>query len=540
MRSNPPAITSVDCHPEGRRSPRRIFPSLKAGKIPRFAQDDKLLKVLSLFLLLLPTQPLQSQEIDPLITFPQRVHKFTLKNGMRVLVVERPTSQTVSFAMYIRTGGMDDEMGRSGLAHMFEHMLFKGTKTVGVKDYKAEAPLLDQIDAAQLAWQQERDKGDKADPERLRALNANIAELNAKHEALLVPEEYWQIYERAGAQGLNASTGFDFTNYTVSLPLNYIKLWFTLEADRLRNPVLREFYKERSVVMEERRMRVDTSPHGKLMEAFLATAFMAHPYGRPIVGWESDISHLTRADAQEFFKKHYDVSRLVVAIAGGVNAAEIETLCRTYFESIPSEPLAQSSPIPVEPPQEGLRQVDVEFDAEPDLLMGFHRPDMRHPDNAAFGALEDILSTGRTSRFNRNVIEKEKIAVSAWASASFPGDRDPNLFAMGGTPRAPHTAADLEKALLDQIKQLQDRGPTAEELQKVKNNLEAGLIRGLSSNEGLAGQLGYFEAVAGDWSYILDYLRQIRALTPADVQRVAKTYLITSNLTVGTVGRKKP
>ncbi len=167
----------------------------------------------------------------------------------------------------------------------------------------------------------------------------------------------------------------------------------------------------------------------------------------------------------------------------------------------------------------------MEFDAEPELVLGYHRPNMTHPDNAAFDALEDILSSGRTSRLNLNVVEKKKVAVSAWASASFPGERDPNLFALGATPRAPHTAADAEKALLDEIKLLQDKGPTPEELQKVKNTLEAGLIRGLSSNSGLASQLGYYEAVAGDWNYLIDFLQKVRALTGADVQRVAKTYL---------------
>jgi predicted Zn-dependent peptidase len=441
--------------------------------------------------------------------------------------------------MYIRTGGMDDEMGKSGLAHMFEHMLFKGTKTIGVTDYKAEAVLLDEIDATERNLQAEADKQAKADPAVLKSLSEKLAVLTQKHEALLVPEEYWQIYERAGGQSLNASTGYDFTNYTISLPRNYVKLWFTLEADRLRNPVLREFYKERSVVLEERRLRVDTDPRGKLFEAFLATSFLAHPYGRPIVGWESDISRVTRADAQAFFKQHYDVSRLVVSIVGGVNVAEIEALCKTYFEGIPSRASTDVHRLPVEPRQEGERRIEVEFDAEPQLIFGYHRPDMLHADNAAFSALSDILSRGRTSRFNRNIVEKKKIAVSAWSASSFPGDRDPNLFVVGATPRAPHTASDAEKTLLDEIRVMQEKGPTEIELQRVKNALESDMIQGLASNQGLASQLGYFESVAGDWAYIIDFVKQIRALTVADVQRVAKTYLQPSNRTVATVGRKK-
>ncbi len=458
---------------------------------------------------------------DPIADFSKRVKKITLKNGMRILVVERPTSQTVAFNMYIRTGGMDDESGKTGLAHMFEHMLFKGTKTIGTKDYEKEKIILDAIDKAEA-------KGD----------TLKIEELNKKHEALLEPEEYWRIYEQAGGQGLNASTGYDYTNYSVSLPKNYLKLWFAMEEDRIRNPVLREFYKERSVVLEERRMRIDTSPQGRLWEAFMAAAFVAHPYGRPIVGWESDISRVTRADATAFFRQHYDVSRLVVGIVGGVKASEVEALCRKHFEPIPSVPQQESARISVEPVQQGERRVLVEFDAEPTLVMGFHRPDMRSADEPAFNVLSDILTLGRTSRFNRNVVEKKRVGVSAWASPSFPGERAPNLFVMGGAPRSPHDAKDLEEALWDEVEKIKKDGPTAEELEKVKNNLESNVIRGLASNDGLASQLAYHEAVAGDWEFLINLIQGIRKVTAEDVKRVATQYLTESNRTVATVVRK--
>ncbi|MCG3205564.1 MAG: putative zinc protease [Elusimicrobia bacterium] len=459
---------------------------------------------------------------DPIAAFPSRVHKFVLKNGMRVLVLERPESQTVSFAMYVRTGGLDDESGKSGLAHMFEHMLFKGTKTIGTKNYAKEALLLDQIDQAEQA-------GD----------HKKLEELNKEHEKLLEPEEYWRIYERAGGQNLNASTGYDFTNYTVSLPKNQVKLWFAMEADRLKNPVLREFYKERSVVLEERRMRIDTSPQGKLWEAFLAAAFVAHPYGRPIVGWESDISRVTRQDATRFFKQHYDISRLVLAIAGGVKTQDIQKLCESHFASIASTPSPEEIRIPVEPLQEGERRVQVEFDAEPSLLIGYHRPDMRHADEPAFNVLQDILSSGRTSRFNRTIVEKNRIGVGVWAGGSAPGERDPNLFVMGGAPRAPHTVQDLEKAIWAEVEQIQKRGPTEAELEKVKNNLESAVIRGLASNEGLASQLAYYESVAGDWNFLIQLIQGIRSVTALDVKRVAQTYLTESNRTVAVLRRKK-
>ena len=476
---------------------------------------------------------------DPIAEFPNRVKKFTLPNGLRAIVVERPESPTVSFAMYIRTGGIDDEMGKSGLAHMFEHMLFKGTQTIGTKDYAKEEPLLIKIDDAAIALQAESDKGDKADKAKLKALTDHFAALEKEHASLIKEEEFWKIYQRAGGEDMNASTGFDYTDYVISLPISQLNLWFAMEADRIQHPVLREFYKERAVVMEERRMRFDNSPSGKLWEVFLAAAFMAHPYGRPIVGWESDITRVTRPDAQRFFKAHYDISRMVIGIVGGVKASEIEALLKKNFGPIKSVPVKDTSHIPVEPPQEGERRVQVLYDAEPAIVMGFHRPSMRHPDHAALSVLESVLSEGRTSRLHRSIVEKQRIGVDAWADAAAPGERDPSLFVVGGEPRAPHTTADMEKALNAEIERIKKDGPTEAELKRVKTNLEAGVIRSMSSNGGLANELAYLESVAGDWHYVIDLIEGIRGVTAADVTRVARTYLTPENRTVAEIVRKK-
>ncbi|MCB4756756.1 MAG: insulinase family protein [Elusimicrobia bacterium] len=492
-------------------------------------------------LLLLLANPLLSAppSTDPLQEFPSRVKKVTLKNGLRVLMVERPASPTVSFAMFIRTGALDDKPGKSGIAHMFEHMLFKGTKTVGTKDSARESVVLDAMDNVQMDMQREKDKGEKADRPKLRALEEKWATLESEHQELLVPEEFWKIYERAGAEDFNAGTGHDFTTYTVSLPKNEVTLWMAMESDRLKNPVLREFYKERDVVLEERRLRIDNDPSGKLSEGFLAAAFMIHPYRKPIIGWASEVARLTRSDAERFFKNHYDVSRLVVGIVGGFDTTEMETQLRQYFGPIPSAPSNEEAFVPPEPVQEGEKRIVVQYDAQPRLMIGFHRPDMLHPDSPALDVAADILSSGRTSRLVRNVVEKKRVAVSAWASSSYPGDRDPNLFVMGGDPRTPHTTGDVETALYAELERLKKDGPSSWELEKVKNNLEANLIRSLSSNSGLASQLAYYEAVAGDWTILLDLFERIRAVTAADVKRVVGTYLKPSNRTVATLVQAK-
>ncbi|MCB4757192.1 MAG: insulinase family protein [Elusimicrobia bacterium] len=539
---------------------------------------------------------------DPINDFPSRVKRITCKNGLRVLMVERPASPTVSFATFIRTGALDDEPGKSGIAHLFEHMLFKGTKTIGTKDYPKEVPLMQALDETELALQKEKDKGALADSLLVTSLEEKIAKLEKEQEALIDSEGYWKIYERAGAQDFNAGTGYDYTTYTVSLPKNAVTLWMTMESDRIQHPILREFYKERDVVLEERRLRIDTSPDGRLQERFLAAAFMVHPYRRPIIGWENEISRVTRMDAERFFKKHYDVSRLVFAVVGGFDAAEMESLIRKHFEGIPSSnnftpsfpnvttqsspnvttpsspnvtapsspnvsvgdpfskmdpsPPAESAipeelrvrragqrhagmtgqlsaaPVVPEPAQAGERRITVRYDAEPSLIIGYHRPDMLHPDASALDVTSSLLTDGRTSRFFKEVVQKKRVAVSAWASASFPGEREPNLFVVGGEPRSPHAVEDVEKSLYSAILALSEKGPTENELQKVKNNLEANFIRGLSSNLGLASQLAYYEALAGDWKILLNLVDGIRAVKKEDVQRVIKTYLTADNRTV--------
>ncbi len=476
---------------------------------------------------------------DPFQDFPSRVRKVTLKNGLRLLILERPASPVVSFCMFIRTGGLDDEDGKTGLAHMFEHMLFKGTKTIGTKDYAKEAPLLEKIDQAALQLQQEKDKGAKADPNKISALEGLLDNLEKQHQPILEEEEFWRIYERAGGQDFNASTGYDFTNYVISLPINRVELWMAMEKDRMQNPVLREFYKERNVVLEERRERLDNSPQGRLWFEFLAAAFVAHPYGRPILGWESDISRVTRRDAEDFFKRHYDVSRLVVAIVGGVKAGEIERQAREAFESIPSRGAGPDSRLPIEPSQNGERRVAVEFNAEPSLMIGFHRPDMTSPDSAALDVAAEILGSGRTSRFNRTIIEKKGLAVGAWAGSAAPGERDPNLFVVGGSPRAPHTAAELEAGLLEEIEKLKTGGPTARELERVKKNLKASFIGQLSDNDNMADKLAYYEAIAGDWKFLLTSMERIQNVTAEDVIRVTALYLTPTNRTVATLVKKK-
>lgn len=478
-----------------------------------------------------------ADEANPIQGLEQKIVEHTLKNGMKVIILERPFAPLVSFEMMFRAGGVDEVSGKTGLAHLFEHMMFKGSKTVGTKDYEKEKVVLDQIDKTAREIMAEEAKKERADPKRLQSLKQKMEELEKEHQGLIVPAEFDEIYQREGGEGLNAFTAQDMTAFVVSLPANKWELWAILESDRMENPVLREFYKERDVVMEERRMRYDTSARGKIWEQFISAAYMAHPYGSPTIGWMSDIKRLTLSDAENFFKAHYAPNNVAVAVVGDVRPKEVIEKLEHYFARVSSQPLPAEE-VTEEPPQEGERRINIQFDSEPNLMMGFHKPNAPHPDNYAIEMLGEILNRGRASRFNRNIVEK-KIAVSVWASNGEPGERYPNMIVFGGAPRKPYTNSDLEKAILDELDKLKREKVPEKELQRVRNQIEAEFIRNIASNNGMASQLAYAQTVLGDWRQIFTYLEEIRKVTPDDIQRVANQYFVSTNKTVAFLERGK-
>jgi predicted Zn-dependent peptidase len=353
----------------------------------------------------------------------------------------------------------------------------------------------------------------------------------------VVGNEMALLYQRHGGVGFNASTGKDVTRYTISLPANRLPLWAAIEADRMANPVLREFYKERGVVMEERRLRNDDSPNGLLFETFTSAAFRAHGYGVPTIGWASDILSLTPADTEAFFKTHYGPNRATIALVGDIDPKAVITLMEQTFGTIPAAP---ASPLPatVEPEQRGERRVEVEFNAEPSVVIGYHKPGLGHPDDDVFDVIDAVLSDGLTSRLYQKLVREQRLAASVSSDANYPGVRASNLFIITATPLAPHTTAEVEAAIYEELERLKWEPVSARELDKVINNLDADLVRTLRSNTGLASQLALHQAVAGDWRYILKSREKIAAVTAADIQRVATQYFTKSNRTVGVLVKK--
>lgn len=469
----------------------------------------------------------------------ERVIEHRLANGLTLLMVERRQVPVVSINVTFGVGGMNEHNGTTGIAHLYEHMAFKGTKTLGTKNYERERPHLEELDQLNRQIEQVRERlreRGQEDSPTLQQLRQAFKEAQDRAGEWVVGNELAQLYQRHGAVGLNASTGKDVTRYTVSLPANRLPLWAAVEADRMANPVLREFYKERAVVLEERRLRTEDSPGGLLYEVFAAAAFQAHPYGFPTIGWASDIQSLTPAETEQFFRTYYGPANAVVAIVGDINPPEVITLIEQTFGKIP----ATSSPPPVvtvEPPQRGERRAEVEFDAEPVLLIGYHKPALGHPDDDVFDVIDSVLSEGQTSRLYSRLVREKRVAASVSTVSSFPGAQAPNLFVISATPLAPHTTRELETVIDQEIERLKTEPVTPTELEKVMNNLDAELLRSLRSNSGLASQLAFYQTVAKDWRYLLAARERIAAVTPADIQRVAAQYLIRSNRTVASLVR---
>lgn len=467
----------------------------------------------------------------------EKVREHTLKNGMKLLLVERHNSPTVSAWIRFKVGSVDERSDERGIAHLLEHMLFKGTKTLGTTNYAKEKPLLDSIEKTAQSLMAEKLKRDKADPKKIAALSGELARLEAEAGKYAVKNEVSEIYAKNGGVNYNAFTGKDSTAYMVSLPSNKLELWAAIEADRLRNAVLREFYTERDVVMEERRRTYDTSPDGKLWESFVAAAFVAHPYGQPIIGWMSDIENLSRTEAESFLHRYYAPVNAVVAIVGDIDTDKTIALVERYFSTLP--PGVPVPPVAVEEPRQlGERRIEVMDDSEPQLIIGFHKPTLPDKDDYVFDVITMLLADGMTSRLYQKLVVDQQLAADVSAFAA-PGSRYANLFAISATPRAPHTVREVEEAVYQELERLKREPVTSRELAQVLNKLEADEVQAMSSNGGLAYRLTEYEVTAGTWRYLVEHRGKVAALTPADVAAAAKKYLVPENRIVAYIKKRE-
>lgn len=469
--------------------------------------------------------------------FEKKVTEFTLENGLHFIVVERHEAPVVSFLTYADVGSVDEVKGITGIAHIFEHMAFKGSERIGTNDYEAEKAAMDRMDQIFREIKNERRKRERADKARLEELQKQFEEAQEEVQNYLVHDEFEEAITRAGGVNLNATTGPDATRYFYSLPSNKIELWMSLESERFFKPVLREFYKEKDVVMEERRLG-ENNPIGRLVEDFLATAYKAHPYGEPVVGHMSDLQTITREEAEAWFAKYYEANNLTIAIVGDINPKEARKMAETYFGRLPKgekpEPVET-----VEPEQQGERQCSIVAKSQPIIVIGYHRPDINHPDNAVLDAITDILGRGRTSRLYKSLVKEKKIAIQSGAFSGLTGSKYPGLFIFYAIVAKDHTNQENEEALYEDIERLKTKLVSPEELQKAKTRAKADLIRQLNSNLGLGSQLTFYQVITGDWRNLFRRLEQIETVTAEDIKRVANEYFTDKNKTVGTIVTEK-
>ncbi|MEO6803089.1 MAG: pitrilysin family protein [Granulicella sp.] len=469
-----------------------------------------------------------------LASFEKRTTVKVLPNGLTLIVCERPEAPVFSFYTEVDAGSAQDPQGASGLAHMFEHMAFKGSTQIGTTNYPAEKIALAKVETAYAAYDAEYRKRVGQNAAKLATLNKAFEDAQAAAQKYVIPNQFSEIAEQNGAVGINASTGEDSTQFFWSMPSNRLELWAYLESQRIAHPVEREFYKERDVVQEERRMRIDSSPTGRMLEQFLATAYVAHPYGRSGVGWESEISQVTATEADAFHKKYYVPSNIVIAVVGDVKASTAMPVLEKYFAPIPAGPKPEPMTT-IEPKQNAEKDVVIRDASQPFYIEGYHKPDYRDPDDAVYDAITDIFSNGRTARLYRSLVRDQRIAQTAEGFSGYPGEKYPGLFAVYAVPLPGHTDDEMKIAIEKELERLKNEDVSDAELERYKTRAKADMLRGLADNDGLAHTLAEYQTRFGDWRQMFLDLKKIDKVTKADIRRVANQTFVASNRTTARI-----
>ncbi len=486
------------------------------------------------------------------------VQSFTLDNGMLFLVVERHTTPQVACRLAIRAGAALEERGKTGIAHMLEHMMFKGTKNFGTLDPERDRELQQKIESAYQEVLDERRKRNP-DQDRIREKLEEMARLRQKVQEIYVPQAFSAHLGRNGAVGVNAFTSKDQTQYVMSLPSDMLELWFSMVSEQTFEPAFREFYVEKEVVQREWAFRYVNSPSGAGWLALDSTLHPAHPYRNPTIGWKSDMERFSTRDAEAYHKTHYNPSNAVAVLVGDVNLEEVKRLARIYFERYPAGARATET-VTQDPPQEGPRRVErfLQGARTPLVLVGHHGASMGTDDFYALDVMTMVLSHGRGARMTQNITRKG-LAVSAWSYN--PDNRYGGTVVLGGTPNDPEAleeagmdetarrkaymdaCRELEALLLAEVDRLQREPVTQRELDRVKKLSRYDFLTRLRSNEDLAGTLATLEVQVG-WPYLEDYLKRIAEVTAEDVTRVARKYVREEDRTVCFVipagGKEKP
>jgi predicted Zn-dependent peptidase len=497
-------------------------------------------RLFALVLLLPWALPLAAQKVP--------VVEKDLGNGMRLLLVERHDEPTVAGGWVAHVGSSNERLGITGIAHLFEHMMFKGTPTIGTKDYKKDLEIIaaqervrDEMRLEERKMRVEYRHGaidDLLKPEnktaRYRELEKDFNRLITEQRDILVKNEFDRIYSGAGGSGMNAFTSEDMTAYFINVPANKLELWMWMESERILHPVFREFYAERDVVFEERRMRTDSTPLGKFQEEFTAMFWESSPYAWPTVGWPSDIPAISKAQADEFYGIYYSPQNLTLILVGDFDPAKAEAQARQYFERIPRGPKTPPDVSTLEVKQLAEKRMYAEAETNPQVDILWHTVPFQHRDSYALEILAQILST-RTGRLYKGLVLGSGVANDTYADQG--SMKCEGLFNAGGEAKEGHTPQEVEQGIYDNLEKLKKEPVPPEELQKVKNNFAAAEYRRLSANYPILMHLIRNDGT-GDWREINEAGPKIQAVTAADVQRVAGKYFTKENRAVAVYTRK--
>jgi len=477
------------------------------------------------------------------------VQEVVLDNGMRLLLVPRKGDPNVAAGWVAKVGSVNERPGITGLSHLFEHMMFKGTKTIGTKNIDENLKLIKEMDDVRAALRKEQEGlilkarigeiKDAKDPKnrsaRHQELLAKFDELNKREKELMVKDEFDRVYTTAGGSGMNAGTSNDFTVYFINVPANKLELRFWMEADRLRNPVFREFYSERDVVHEERRLRTDSTPTGKFNEQYDSMFWQSSPYGWPVVGWPSDLEGITREEALDYFAVNYAPNNLTACLVGDIDPARAKELAQQYFGNLPRGPRAPEPVRTSEMPQLAEKRMVAYAETNPQVRVRYHTVAEGHPDAFVLDILGSLLS-GRTGRLYKSLVLQQAVANSAGGSQD--SRKYEGLFEISGVAKPGKTPEEVEQALYKELEKLQKEPVDANELQKVKNQYAANNFRGIQSNFGLMVQLLLRDNLRG-WETINTDPAHHQAVTPEDIRRVANTYFKPENRTIAIYYTKK-
>ncbi|MGY8655895.1 MAG: M16 family metallopeptidase [Verrucomicrobiia bacterium] len=477
-----------------------------------------------------------------------RVIEKTLPNGMKVLMLERQGEPTVSGGWVVKVGSSNERPGITGMAHLFEHMMFKGTPTLGTSDYEKDQKIIGDQERVRDLMRKEEAKmrasyrrgeiDDLMKPEnqtkRYQELNKEFKELIAAQREILVKNEFDKIYTSAGASGMNAFTTEDITGYFITVPANKLELWMWMESERQLHPVFREFYAERDVVFEERRMRTESTPLGRAEEQFNSMFWVSHPYTWPVIGWPSDIPAISKAQADEFYATFYAPQNITLVLVGDFKNQEAFTLAQKYFGRIPRGKQDAPDVVTLELEQQIEKRMNAEVEANPQVDILWHSVPFGHPDSYALDVISQVLSD-RTGRLYKGLVLGKQVATSVFARQD--SRKWAGLFNAGGEAKEGSTPADVEQAIYAEIERLKTEDVPAKELQKVKNQFAAYEYRKLRNNFFILIQLIFYEGL-GDWKEINEGGPKAQAVTIDDIKRVAKKYFIKTNRAVATYTRK--